>query len=277
MPQPVAPPPSNEAGAITNPRQLQRWLDCNPVPVLTRTKSYITLPAFSVATQWKGYSEIVAIFNYGAANNFSLKAFTAPTNPNYVACVMWVDSQYNVHRYRLWEGVGELFFAEIPLYTKQKIGKNFRIEIWNVEPPFDALASFTLAGCDTAAVNSLYVYNSGTGLWNGSTYNAVLTIGHQWSVVFGLNQILSPGIVTPVGNWTFNVGTGTAPFATIATTVSQATDITLYTSKLGVYDYRYANDTLLIANSAIVTDLTVALPANLPISWPAGSYPTLNS
>ncbi len=277
MPQPVAPPPSDEAGAILNPRQLQRWLDVNPVPVLTRTKSYITLPAFSVTAGFKGYSEIVAAFNYAASNNFTLKSVTVPASPNYVACVMWVDSEYNVYRYRLWENVGEVFYFDIPLYTNQKIGKNFRIEIWNVTPTYDALATFTLAGSDTAAVNSSYVYNVGTGLWNGATYNAQIGVDGLWGIVYGFNIIKSPGTVTPVGNWVFTTGSGTAPFSTISATCSQATDIVIYTSKLGNYDYRYANDSSLTSASAIVTNFSVALTANLPISWPANSYPTVNN
>ena len=80
MPAPSNPP--FEAGARMQPRQLQRWLDCNKINVLTRAKTYIQIPAFSVSSNFYGYSDIVAVYNYATTKNFSLKAYTPPTNPN---------------------------------------------------------------------------------------------------------------------------------------------------------------------------------------------------
>jgi len=272
MPRPIAPPPSDEAGALTNPRQLQRWLDVNPVPVLTRIRSYFELPIFSVDSQWKGYSEIVAVFNYTAANNFTLKPFTIPTSPNYVACIMWIDADYNVYRYRLWEDAGEVFFFDVPLYTNQKIGKNFRIEIWNVEP--ETYTQFSLLGCDEAAINITYTQNSQT-LWAGPPNCFVIAMLFNITYTTHIYRNLTP--LTPIGQWTLIIGAGVAPYGVVNTTCSQASALTLYTSKLGNYDYRYANDYIIATTPAAVTNLSVALPANLTISWPANSYPTINS
>lgn len=75
MPAPLVSPPLNESGAIIQPRQLQRWLDINPVSRLERTSSFITLPAFNITYTWQGYSDIVGAFNFEGPNNFSLKAY----------------------------------------------------------------------------------------------------------------------------------------------------------------------------------------------------------
>jgi hypothetical protein len=133
MPYPLVPPPANDVGAFGVPRRLQRWLDVNPVTRLTRTSSYITLPSFSQAVTWQGYSVIVASFNFEGPNNFSLKYLTSemPLSPNYCLCIMWKDSNNVVYRYALWKGVGEVFYFNVPLYTGQEIKKNFRFEIWS--------------------------------------------------------------------------------------------------------------------------------------------------
>jgi hypothetical protein len=44
---------------------------------------------------------------------------------------MWKTSAGVSYRYALWLGVGEVFYFNVPLYTGQKIGKNFRFEIWS--------------------------------------------------------------------------------------------------------------------------------------------------
>lgn len=131
MPEPLHPPFVAAAQAI--PRQLNRWLDVNPQGgPLGRTQTYITLPSFSQAFTWNGYSEIVASFNFEGPNNFSLKSIGGlPSSPNYLLCISYVDSSNKMHRYAIWEGVGEVLFFDVPLYTGQPIGKNFRFEIWN--------------------------------------------------------------------------------------------------------------------------------------------------
>lgn len=133
MGYPLVPPPLNDTGAWQIPRTLQRWLDINPITHLTRTQAYITLPAFNININWLGFSDIVASFNYEGPNNFSLTGFDIEPSsaPNYLLCIMWVDNKGNVKRYKLWSGVGEVLYFNIPLYTGQKIAKNFRFEIWS--------------------------------------------------------------------------------------------------------------------------------------------------
>lgn len=184
---PPNPPPVDEAGAIISPRQLNRWLDINQVNHLTRTETYITAVAFSVDCDWKGYSELIAAWNFEASHNFTFKQVqnVLPTSPNYVMCVMWEDQDRNVYRYALWQNVGEVFYFNVPLYTGQQIKANFRLEVWNVED---------------------------------------------------------------------------------VTTAEQATDITLYTSVRGNYDYIWQVDNALVVSDGLVTNfaqtLTIPDPPN---------------
>ena len=124
------------------PRQLNRWLDKNPVAKLTRNQAYFVMPAFEFSVEDTTYSNLVGAFNYEAGNNFTIKSYPTPDFSNiipsiianfaYVICVMWKDSLLNTHRYALWQDVGEVFYFDVPLYEGQKIGKNFRLEIWSV-------------------------------------------------------------------------------------------------------------------------------------------------
>jgi hypothetical protein len=60
-------------GAITIPRQIDRWLDVNPQNgPLDRTHSYIVLPAFAVSAGWEGFPDLVLALDFVAPNNFSL-------------------------------------------------------------------------------------------------------------------------------------------------------------------------------------------------------------
>ena len=132
MPAPAAPPPLDEAGAITIPRTLNRWLDVNPVHRLTRTHTYFVIPEFSLVVQEFDYSNLVGAYNYESTRNFTIKSSDLPTvKPDtYILCVMWKDSDYVTHRYKLWEDVDEVFYFPVSLYAGQLIKKNFRIEIW---------------------------------------------------------------------------------------------------------------------------------------------------
>jgi len=132
MPQPNYPPFA--AGAVSVPRQLIRWLDINPQGgSLERTQAFITVPAFSVNYTWRGYSDIVASFNYEGANNFSLTSLFGelPSSPNYTLCISYIDSSNVVHRYSLVRGVNDLIYESITPYSGQLIQKNFRIEVWS--------------------------------------------------------------------------------------------------------------------------------------------------
>lgn len=98
---------------------------------LKRVQSYITIPAFDVAVTWHGFSEIVAVYNFAASNNFVLTDVSAlPTTPNYV---LFVAFQLNsvVYRYKLC-GTGGTFYFDTVNYNKQLIKKNFRLEVWSV-------------------------------------------------------------------------------------------------------------------------------------------------
>ena len=133
MPQPLVPPPAGDTGALTYPRTLLRWLDVNPVSRLTRTNTFITLPAFvQGGSTWNGYSDIVASFNCESPNNFSIVGLTGdvPTSPSYVLCVSYRVGGV-VTRYLLWDTTGSNMNQPIPLYTGQPIKKNFRFEVWN--------------------------------------------------------------------------------------------------------------------------------------------------
>lgn len=128
--EPNYPPPSNEEGAVIQPRQLNRWLDINPQGgALSRTHKYLTIPAFTSVDRWDGYSQIVTSFNCEAPNNFSLKPFSAPANPNFVLCISYRVGE-TVTRYLLWDAVGSEM-PYFPLYEGQLIKKNFRLEVWN--------------------------------------------------------------------------------------------------------------------------------------------------
>ena len=131
MPEPLHPP--YVPAAVQQFRMLNRWLDVNAQNgPLSRTQTFITLPAFSQTVNWQGYSDIVAAFNYEGPNNFSLKSGSnLPDNPNYCLCIMWKDSNDVVYRYAIWKDVGESIYCPYPLYTGQLIKKNFRFEIWS--------------------------------------------------------------------------------------------------------------------------------------------------
>jgi len=132
MPEQSYPPFQSDTGAVIQPRQLNRWIDVSPQGgALKRTMSYLTVPLFSVSNTWLGYSQIIGAFNIEAPNNFNLKSFEAPTDPNYMLCISWINADYTVSRYALWKNVGEVIYFDCPLYDGEVVKKNFRFEIWN--------------------------------------------------------------------------------------------------------------------------------------------------
>ena len=292
MPIPSAPPPSNESGALTQPRQLQRWLDVNVVPRLTRTQGYFTIPAFSVNAEWRNASGIAAVFNYTATKNFTLKPFTVPVSPNYLACIAWVDDDYVMHRYKLWSDVGEALFFDCPLYAGQLIKKNFRIEIWNILP--DPLTEFSLAGAGNAFANDTYTKTSSV-LWESTLchfqYDGIGTNGYGvWTVRLKSSPstilyifTLPPGNRFPVGKWDPDwpvVFGGTPnPYIVISEVCSQSEALNFATSVRGSYDYRFSDDFTIATPSSIVTDFAWPLSGGafpLPFQWPASSVPVIN-
>lgn len=132
MPEQNYPPPSDDAGAFTTPRQLNRWLDKNPQGgKLKRIRKYFSMPTFEIADRWDGYSDIVTAFNFSAAKNFSLKLnFAAPESPNYALCISYRIGNV-VTRYLVWDAEGSNLNQDLDVYSGQPILKNFRLEVWN--------------------------------------------------------------------------------------------------------------------------------------------------
>lgn len=204
---PQAPSPPFVPGAQTEPRQLNRWMDINPQGgPLTRTETFITLPAFSQAVTWRGYSEIIAAFNFEGPNNFSLNSFIAPVNPNYALAIMWVKDGIT-YRYWLWSGVGEIiYFPEIP-YTSQLIGKNFRLEVWSTNvatvsqsAPLTFYTS-VLGNYDYRWANDTALVNSDPEVVNFQNINTTPSLPISLTVsVFFNHLVSSSGVTTSVGN-----------------------------------------------------------------------------
>jgi hypothetical protein len=269
MPAPSNPP--FEAGALLQPRQLQRWLDVNKVNKLTRAETYLEIPAFSIETQWKGYSEIVGVFNFAAGRNFSLKNLEIPVNPNYVACIAWLDESGNTARYSLWRHTNDVFYFPLEQYRHQRIFGNFRVEIWSVEPVF---TTFTLSGAGTATCNGDYIQQDSI-TWAGSNEDIFLESG-EWNIRysgFPVRYKNTTGIF-PFGVWTTVTGTVPPPYATVATIASQPSMLTIYTSVRQSYDYRFVEDVALVTASAVVTDFESNL--NIPFVFPTDSVPVEN-
>lgn len=91
--------------------------------------NFIILPVFLALAGSKGASEIVSKFTYNFARKFSIINITRNHVGSYCACVSWKPTAETIVRYKLWEGEGELLY--VPLYTGQRIFKDFFIEIWN--------------------------------------------------------------------------------------------------------------------------------------------------
>lgn len=131
MPEPLHPP--YESGALTIPRQLQKWLDINPQNGrLTRTRFYLLIPSFQITNiNWRGFSEVIAEWHVTAPNNFSLLQLPSLGALNYTLTVAWVDANFVTHRYRLYTSADEVIYFDIPQYTGQFISSTFKIEIWS--------------------------------------------------------------------------------------------------------------------------------------------------
>jgi len=279
MSYPLVPPPLNDTGAWQIPRTLQRWLDINPITHLTRTQAYITLPAFNVNVNWLGYSDIVASFNYEGPNNFSLIGFNIEpsSTPNYLLCIMWKDSKDNVNRYKLWSGVGEILYFNIPVYAGQKIGKNFRFEIWstNSSPVVQGTAiqiytsvlgkvdyrwstDFTLVGSDTICTN-----------FSEPSNTIELAMGKQYVVPYSGNYYIT--IAIPAGlyaqTFVYTQGNDTGLFENDHTTPVPAGP---FTATDAVY---FLQGPHFVASTSSVSISNVFA---VPITFPLNSYPQSN-
>lgn len=191
---PIPPSPPFVSTATQQPRQLQRWLDINPQGgALQRTQTYITLPVFSVAVSWKGYSEIVASFNFEAPNNFSFRSLSnLPVSPNYALAVSWYDSEGNSQRYFLWKSVGEVIFFEEILYISQLIKKNFRFEIW----------STNVANCSNTTAINFYTSVLGILDYRYGTDSALVNADTEVTNFQNINgNVPFPAAIVAVARW----------------------------------------------------------------------------
>lgn len=215
MPAPIVPPPSNDIGAITWPRQLQRWLDVNRITKLDRVGMYITLPAFTQSSNtWNGYSDIVESFNYEGPNACSLLGVTSsvPTNPNFVLTVSYRIGTLII-RYLIWDATGSVLNQDIPVYQGQPLKKNWRFEIWNTSQGVASLSApiqFTTSvlgkidyrwGTDSTLVNAdVPCTNFADGLISAPA------VSDQWTMS-GQVFTTTDGVTTLTG-WTPFIGSG---------------------------------------------------------------------
>lgn len=213
MPDSSHPPYS--PNSITIPRQLNKWLDVNSQNgPLRRVETFITLPAFTVNYTWRGYSDLIAAFNFEGPNNFSLRDFSelVPLNSNYTLCIMWVDNQMNVNRYSIWRNIEDVFYFPLIPYTGQQIKKNFRLEIWSANVnPSTVSQSNSLNFYTTKLGDIDYRYGVDFSLVNADAIvtnfadniQTVSPLPHDFGVNFRLQQFkASVGFISP--NWTSN-------------------------------------------------------------------------
>jgi hypothetical protein len=204
-------------GSLSQWRTLNRWLDINAQNgPLARTQTFITLPSFSQAVTWLGYSDIVATFNFEGPNAFSLKALSSiPVNPNYCLCIMWIDSNNVTHRYAIWNNVGEVIYAPYPLYTGQLIKKNFRFEIWstNSTPAVQVLPiSFytsVLGNVDYRYGTDSILVNNDTEVTDFENLNTTISlpdINSNVSLIDGAGLVID-NITGFMVSWTSNTST----------------------------------------------------------------------
>lgn len=112
---------------MTNPV----WLQSKPLTLVDKIRTYVQLPIFAYAPDWKGYSELVTQFNFSASKNFYLKNRPAkPSGVDYLLCIKYRVGQ-TVYRYKLWQHAGATGMDEVPLYMSQVIKKNFVLEVWS--------------------------------------------------------------------------------------------------------------------------------------------------
>lgn len=205
MPEPRHPP--YVSGAVVIPRQLNRWLDVNPQNgPLTRTSTYITLPAFAQTDVWNGYSDIVASFNVESPNNISLKNYNVPTSPNYVLCVSYRVGGV-VTRYLLWDADSSNLNQTIPAYTGQVLLKNFRFEVWNTSQGATSQAS-AITFYTSKRGNVDYRFGDDSALVATDAENDNFHNTSTSGVSATRMEIVGAGDSQVNGNYTYNSGSG---------------------------------------------------------------------
>lgn len=130
-------PPYN----VTQPRQLNRWLDVNSQNgALSRTRQCVLLPAIQIVGESQEEQRLVinAVYKFRVTNNFSfiLNNLSAIVWPNdSLVCVACKDSDGTIYRYSL-NSYFKIVYSNSVLtfvpYEGQMIKKNFRIEYWSI-------------------------------------------------------------------------------------------------------------------------------------------------
>ena len=206
----------------SDPNFLNRWLDRNPLSRLTRTRKFLTIPAFNIPVTWHGFSDIVGTYNFQAPNAFSfLDTRWVPQLTNYVMCVSFANSlnpnsangvigSIGVTRYRLSPlgQTGEAIFGYIPLYNGQVIKKNFRIEIWSTSQG-NATEASDLTPLNSSVLGNVdYRYGSDTLLTTAQLINTVFATASAViapptpDIWFDANSGLTFGVGSKVASWT---------------------------------------------------------------------------
>lgn len=135
--------------------------------------------------------------------------------PNYLLCIAWVDGNHNVYRYAMWRDVGETIYFNLPLYGGQKVGKNFRFEMWSTSSG-TSVSQATSLSFDTSVLGNVdYRYGSdfqlvandplNTAFANINTPPPLFTTSlvYRWSSDSGVVTAPSSSVLV---SWTDSVG-----------------------------------------------------------------------
>lgn len=213
----------------------------------------------------------------------NLTNLPANFQPNYMLTISWVDGNNNMFRYAMWKGVGEVVFENIPLYSGQKIAKNFRFEVWSTDlvtvgqlTPLQFTTSVLQAidyryGVDNTLVNSDPIVTSfkdaalsGSIIVSGAgtpSINGTYTLNGQ----FNGKNLYQSGINTI--NWTGGFGSWI-----IGTALSYYTS----SSNVATPDLATGWAVGMGATNPPPTVTTVSSVFLLPLTWPVPSQPILN-
>jgi len=184
MPEQLHPPYGRNT---IQPKVLIRWLSINAQNgPLGRTGTYIVIPSFGpVVSGWKGYSDIVAVFDYTAPNNFSISDLPSFNTTDCLVCVSFIVDGETI-RYKLNSDVGEVLYFNVDNYTNQRINKNFRIEIWDTSSTLQESFDFSSELIYTSVLGELdYRYGIDGPLCLAGTVN--YDFSSDWNLPFVFN------------------------------------------------------------------------------------------
>jgi len=243
----------------SDPNFLVRWLDRTPLSRLTRTRTFITIPAFNIVNPvGLSYSELVGAFPFEAPNNFALRSYTPPSQPNYIACVSYTtqDQHGNINtvRYKLWEDFGEVMYFHAPLYNGELIRKNFRYEIWSI--PGEANSVDAQARTFFTSVLTNKDYRSGV--------DEVLRIPDALVTVFiSTDAPTAPGATDELCWWSWDSGITNGTGSNVASWKDKLSNILLAQATdgdrphQGAFYIQFLGTTNLVADSALSDVLEV--------------------